>query len=130
MQQPLNPSIAAAERSKTDDNGEAADKFRRAKKRFAPFPGRDAARSPCEALLRRTGIIPKAAFATAPALQRTAPQELRATLRPSKFLSMPCRHWLRWFVLQQTGPLRMLYAILCYHDEDFVGSWSKEQDAA
>ena len=24
----------------------------------------------------------------------------------------------------------MLYAILCYHDEDFVGSWSKEQDSA
>ena len=24
----------------------------------------------------------------------------------------------------------MLYAILCYNDEDFVGSWSKEQDAA
>jgi hypothetical protein len=24
----------------------------------------------------------------------------------------------------------VLYAILCYHDEDFVGSWSKEQDAA
>ena len=24
----------------------------------------------------------------------------------------------------------MLYAILCYHDEDFVGSWSKEQDQA
>jgi len=24
----------------------------------------------------------------------------------------------------------MLYAILCYHDEDFVGAWSKEQDAA
>ena len=23
----------------------------------------------------------------------------------------------------------MLYAILCYHDEDMVGSWSKEQDA-
>jgi hypothetical protein len=23
----------------------------------------------------------------------------------------------------------MLYAILCYHDEDLVGSWSKEQDA-
>jgi hypothetical protein len=22
----------------------------------------------------------------------------------------------------------MLYAILCYNDEDFVGSWSKEQD--
>src|SRR5215469_10054460 len=28
------------------------------------------------------------------------------------------------------GVARMLYAILCYHDEDFVGSWSKEQDAA
>jgi hypothetical protein len=24
----------------------------------------------------------------------------------------------------------MLYAILCYHDEDAVGSWSREQDAA
>ena len=24
----------------------------------------------------------------------------------------------------------MLYAILCYHDEDTTGSWSKEQDAA
>jgi hypothetical protein len=24
----------------------------------------------------------------------------------------------------------MLYAILCYHDEDFVGAWSKEQDTA
>ena len=23
----------------------------------------------------------------------------------------------------------MLYAILCYHDEDVVGSWSKEHDA-
>ena len=22
----------------------------------------------------------------------------------------------------------MLYAILCYHDEDLIGSWSKEQD--
>jgi hypothetical protein len=29
-----------------------------------------------------------------------------------------------------TGTLDdMLYAILCYHDEDFVGSWTKEQDA-
>src|SRR5437667_286518 len=27
-------------------------------------------------------------------------------------------------------PALMLYAILCYHDEDFVGSWTKEQDAA
>ena len=24
----------------------------------------------------------------------------------------------------------MLYAVLCYHDEDLVGSWTKEQDAA
>ena len=24
----------------------------------------------------------------------------------------------------------MLYAILCYHDEDVVGSWTKEQDDA
>ena len=24
----------------------------------------------------------------------------------------------------------MLYAILCYHYEDFVGSWTREQDAA
>ena len=24
----------------------------------------------------------------------------------------------------------MLYAILCYHDEDAVGSWTREQDAA
>jgi hypothetical protein len=24
----------------------------------------------------------------------------------------------------------MLYAILCYHDEDAVGSWTKEQDIA
>ena len=23
----------------------------------------------------------------------------------------------------------MLYAILCYHDEDTVGSWTREQDA-
>ena len=27
-------------------------------------------------------------------------------------------------------PFQMLYAILCYHDEDAVGSWTKEQDAA
>jgi hypothetical protein len=24
----------------------------------------------------------------------------------------------------------MLYAILCYNDEDFVGSWTRDQDAA
>jgi hypothetical protein len=27
------------------------------------------------------------------------------------------------------GPFPMLYAILCYHDEDLVGSWTREQDA-
>src|SRR5260221_3053488 len=27
-------------------------------------------------------------------------------------------------------PHPMLSAILCYHDEDFTGSWTKEQDAA
>src|ERR1700709_875180 len=33
--------------------------------------------------------------------------------------------------LQQTGsPNSMLYAILCYHDEDVTGSWTREQDAA
>src|ERR1700688_4050858 len=26
--------------------------------------------------------------------------------------------------------IRMLLAILCYHDEDTVGSWTREQDAA
>src|ERR1043166_2890763 len=32
--------------------------------------------------------------------------------------------------LAQQRHSRMLYAILCYHDEDLVGSWSKEHDAA
>jgi YCII-related domain len=32
--------------------------------------------------------------------------------------------------LATKGTSPMLYAILCYHDEDHVGSWSKEQDAA
>jgi hypothetical protein len=32
--------------------------------------------------------------------------------------------------VQERESLHMFYAILCYHDEDFVGSWSKEQDAA
>src|SRR5712671_4225393 len=27
-------------------------------------------------------------------------------------------------------PEPMLYAILCYHDEDLVGAWSKEEDAS
>jgi hypothetical protein len=32
--------------------------------------------------------------------------------------------------LQTKQEMPMLYAILCYHDEDFVASWSKEQDEA
>jgi hypothetical protein len=32
--------------------------------------------------------------------------------------------------LDQTGTFAMLYAILCYHDEDVTTSWTKEQDAA
>jgi hypothetical protein len=28
------------------------------------------------------------------------------------------------------NPKTMLYAILCYHDEDLVGSWSREHDAS
>lgn len=33
-------------------------------------------------------------------------------------------------VLQPRETHAMLYAILCYHDESFVGSWSQEEDAA
>lgn len=33
-------------------------------------------------------------------------------------------------VLQPRETHAMLYAILCYHDENFVGSWSREEDAA
>jgi hypothetical protein len=29
----------------------------------------------------------------------------------------------------ESGRQLMLYAILCYHDEDFVGSWTREHDA-
>jgi len=32
--------------------------------------------------------------------------------------------------IHETGTLRMLYAILCYHDEDTVGSWSKDHEDA
>jgi hypothetical protein len=32
--------------------------------------------------------------------------------------------------LKQTGTLSMLYAILCYNDEDAVGAWTREHDAA
>src|SRR3954452_10640378 len=55
------------------------------------FPGPDAARSSCEALLRRTGIVTNTALCTAPALQRTAPQRLRAALRPGNEQRCNCR---------------------------------------
>jgi hypothetical protein len=34
------------------------------------------------------------------------------------------------FVFHETGAIPMLYAILCYHDEDVTCAWSKEQDDA
>ena len=49
----------------------------------------------------------------------------------AKFLPLCCRLWAYSVVLKTNGvACHMLYAILCYHDEDTVGSWSKEQDAA
>src|SRR5712664_303242 len=47
-----------------------------------------------------------------------------------KIFPPPCRLLTYSLVFQLTGHLHMLYAILCYHDEDTVGSWTKEQDAA
>jgi len=35
-----------------------------------------------------------------------------------------------WFVLGREDLKPMLYAILCYHSEDAVCAWSKEEDAA
>src|SRR5260370_11337181 len=44
--------------------------------------------------------------------------------------TLPCRWRAYWAVLgQHTGGF-MLYAILCYNDEDVVWSWTKEEDAA
>jgi hypothetical protein len=44
---------------------------------------------------------------------------------------LPCRLQAYSFVFHSNRNLTfMLYAILCYHDEDLVGSWTKEQDAA
>src|SRR4051794_7657974 len=60
------------------------------------FPGRDAARRACGVMLRRTGIVTGTAICTDPALQRTAPQELRAALRPGNESSPSSpRHALR-----------------------------------
>src|ERR1700693_282031 len=50
---------------------------------------------------------------------------------PHKIFPFSCRRRAYSLVLVPKGePLPMLYAILCYHDEDFVGSWTREQDAA
>jgi hypothetical protein len=43
------------------------------------------------------------------------------TLSAPGILLRPCN---------EQGAVRMLYAILCYNDEDTVGSWTKDQDAA
>src|SRR6267143_6216737 len=46
-------------------------------------------------------------------------------------ISPACRLRAYSLVFQSNrNPSLMLYAILCYHDEDSVGSWTKEQDAA
>src|SRR5262249_22323914 len=47
-----------------------------------------------------------------------------------KFIVLPVGSGRTHSSSSQNGTPHMLYAILCYHDEDFVGSWSKEQDAA
>src|ERR1700720_1403664 len=50
---------------------------------------------------------------------------------PHKIFPFSCRPRAYSLVLVPKGePLPMLYAILCYHDEDLVGSWTREQDAA
>src|SRR5260370_22564799 len=48
---------------------------------------------------------------------------------PRKIFRLPVGHGHTHSSSSQQEPL-MLYAILCYHDEDTVGSWTKEQDAA
>ena len=42
----------------------------------------------------------------------------------------PCRFAASSFVYPVKGMSHMLYAILCYHNEDVVTSWSKEEDDA
>ena len=50
---------------------------------------------------------------------------------PENFFDRTCRQRAYSFVFMTTEmPVVMLYAILCYHDEDVVGSWTKEQDDA
>src|ERR1700730_4861462 len=45
-------------------------------------------------------------------------------------ISDSCRLRAYSLVLVTNRNFRMLYAILCYHDEDFTGSWTREQDDA
>jgi len=45
-------------------------------------------------------------------------------------ISVRCRLRAYSLVFQSSGPIAHAVRILCYHDEDTVGSWSKEQDAA
>ncbi len=47
-----------------------------------------------------------------------------------KIFPLSCRKQRRSLVFQPNRDPSMLYAILCYHDEDIVGSWTREQDAA
>jgi hypothetical protein len=46
------------------------------------------------------------------------------------FLDEACRRRCYSFVLWDKEKTDMLYAILCYHSEDVVGSWTKEEDDA
>src|ERR1700726_2530188 len=64
------------------------------------------------------------------------PHACRISNRPYRsalsvqIFALSCRKHPPPFVFQPNRTPSMLYAILCYHDEDFVGSWTKEQDAA
>jgi hypothetical protein len=55
---------------------------------------------------------------------------LDAAAHRRDILSTQCRETPYCFVLEQQGTQVMLYAILCYHKEDVVGSWTKEEDDA
>jgi hypothetical protein len=57
--------------------------------------------------------------------RRNATAALRTHLPPTR-----CRKTPVCFVLDMQGPGIMRYAILCYHSEDIVGSWTKEEDDA
>jgi hypothetical protein len=48
----------------------------------------------------------------------------------AKYFGYPVGNFRDHSSFNQRDKNHMLYAILCYHDEDTVGSWSKEQDAA